>query len=128
MIDSVQIIKFDEKYIWLEITILNKGTKAAPIFGSKKTINDNVAIQFYFSGTPRLSRGSVLGDGIYLTDGLKETKGMLMPNIPYKHKAKVSLEKKIRFYKVLLLQIDAFNVIEQECDETNNVKAVLPNW
>jgi hypothetical protein len=122
------VIKYDESYIWLEITVLNKGTIPAPIFGSKKSIDDNVAIQFYFSGTPRLTRGSILGDGIFLSEGLKETKGMLAPNTPYKHLAKVSLEKKIRFYKVLLMQIDAFNIIDSECDETNNVKAILPNW
>jgi hypothetical protein len=128
VIDTVKVIKLDEDYIWLEITILNKGTEPVSIFGKKKSMEDNVAIHFYFSGAPRLTRGSVLGDGIFLTEGLKETKGILAPNIPYKHLAKVSLEKKMRFNKVLLLQIDAFNIIDNECDETNNVKAIVPNW
>lgn len=127
-LDSVSVIKMTEKYIEIEYTIINKGTAPAPIFGSKKSVTDNVALHFYFSGTPRLNRGSILAEGIYLTEGLKETKGMLMPNASYKSRFKLSLEKKNRFYGVIILQLDAFDILSHECDETNNVYPIVPKW
>ncbi len=126
--DSVSIIKMTEKYIEIEYSIVNKGTAPAPLFGTKRGVTDNVAIHFYFSGTPRLNRGSILAEGIYLTEGLRETKGMLMPNAVYKSRFKMSLEKKNRFYGVVILQLDAFDVLSHECDETNNVFPIVPKW
>ena len=128
MIDSVSIVNITEKYIEIEYSIINKGTAPAPIFGKKRSNTDNVAIHFYFSGTPRLTRGSILAEGIYLTEGLRETKGMLAPNMVYKNKFKLSLEKKNRFYGVIILQLDAFDVMRHECDETNNVFSIVPKW
>ena len=91
-------------------------------------VAQNVAVHFYYSGTPRLTRGAILADGIYLTEGLKETKGMLAPNAVYKNKFKLSLEKKNRFYGVIILQLDVFDVLRHECDETNNIFAIVPKW
>lgn len=127
VIDTVKVQKLDDKYIWLEITMLNKGTAPAPLFGAKRGNTDNVAIHFFFAGTKRLTRGAALADGIYLTEGLKETKGLLQPNIPYTQVFKLSLEKKTPFTGVIILQLDAFDVL-RECDETNNVKAIVPKW
>ena len=124
--DSVKVIKMTEKYIEIEFSIVNKGTFAAPIFGRKSTKEDNVAVHFYFSGTNRMTRGAIFVDGIYLTRGLKETKGWLTPNEVYTERIKLPLKKRISFYGVILLQLDAFDVLSQECDETNNVKAITP--
>lgn len=126
--DSVSIVKIEEKYIEIEYSIINKGTAPAPIFGTKRSVSDNVAVHFYFSGTPRLNRGSILADGIYLTEGLRETKGMLAPNAVYKNRFKLSLEKKNRFYGVVILQLDAFDILRRECDETNNNFSIVPKW
>jgi hypothetical protein len=126
--DTVTIIQIAEKYIEIEYSIINKGTTPAPIFGSKRTFQDNVALHFYFSGTPRLNRGSILAEAMYLTEGLKETKGMLAPNAIYKNRIKLSLEKKSRFYGVIILQLDAFDILRQECDETNNNYSIVPKW
>ena len=126
--DTIKIIKMTDKYIEIEFSIVNKGTFAAPIFGRKSTKEDNVAVHFYFSGTNRMTRGSIFVDGIYLTQGLKETKGWLTPNEVYTQRIKLSLKKRISFYGVILLQLDAFDVLSQECDETNNVKAITPRW
>ena len=128
MFDSVSIVKMTEKYIEIEYSIINKGTADAPIFGSKRANTDNVAVHFYFSGTPRLTRGSLLADGIYLTEGLRETKGMLAPNAVYKNRFKLSLEKKNRFYGVIILQLDTFDTLRHECDETNNIFSIIPKW
>jgi hypothetical protein len=126
--DSVSIVNMTEKYIEIKYSIINKGTAPAPIFGSKRTNTDNVAVHFYYSGTPRLNRGSILAEGIYLIEGLRETKGMLAPNAVYTNRFKLSLEKKNRFYGVIILQLDAFDILSHECDETNNVFAIVPKW
>jgi hypothetical protein len=126
--EGVSIVKMTEKYIEIEYSIVNKGTAPAPLFGTKRGVTDNVAIHFYFSGTPRLNRGSILAEGIYLTEGLRETKGMLAPNAVYKTRFKMPLEKKNRFYGVVILQLDAFDVLSHECDETNNVFPIVPKW
>ena len=82
--DSVTIGQITDKYVEIEYSIINKGNAPASIFGEKRSNSDNVAVHFYYSGTPRLTRGAILADGIYLTEGLRETKGMLMPNAVYK--------------------------------------------
>jgi hypothetical protein len=126
--DTVQVIRMEEKFIELAFTIRNKGSVPAPIFGKSRSKQDNVAIHFYFSGTSRMTRGAMLVDGIYLTHGLKDTKGMLAPNAVYSERIKLSLKKRIPLYGVILLQLDAFDVLRQECDETNNVQAITPRW
>ena len=126
--DSVSIVQMTDKYVEIEFSIVNKGNKPASIFGEKRSNSDNVAVHFYYSGTPRLTRGAILADGIYLTEGLRETKGMLIPNAVYKNKFKLSLEKKNRFYGVIILQLDVFDVMRHECDETNNIFAIVPKW
>ncbi|MBL7815522.1 MAG: hypothetical protein JNL70_10940 [Saprospiraceae bacterium] len=126
--DSVSVVKMTEKYVEIEYSIINKGTAPAPIFGTKRSNMDNVAIHFYFSGTPRLTRGSILAEGIYLTEGLRSTKGLLAPNAVYKGVFRLPLEKKNRFYGVIILQLDALDVMRHECDETNNIFAIVPKW
>ncbi len=126
--DTIKIIKMTDKYIEIEFSIVNKGNFSAPIFGSRFSKEDNVAVHFYFSGTNRMTRGAIFVDGIYLTQGLKETKGWLTPNEVYTERIKLSLKKRISFYGVILLQLDAFDILRQECDETNNVKAITPRW
>lgn len=126
--DSVSVIQITEKFIEIEYSIINKGTASAPLFGTKKSVKDNVAVHFYFSGTPRLNRGSILAEGIFLTEGLRETKGLLAPNTLYKNRFKLPLEKKNRFYGVVILQLDAFDILRRECDETNNVFSLVPKW
>jgi hypothetical protein len=126
--DTVKVLKRTGKYIELEFTIRNRGTVPAPIFGLKRGKSDNVAVHFYFSGTDRMTRGALFVDGIYLTKGLKQTKGLLSPNAVYTERLKLSLKKRISFYGVILLQLDAFDILRQECDETNNVQGIIPRW
>jgi hypothetical protein len=126
--DTVKVLRRENKYIELEFTIRNRGTVPAPIFGAKRGKSDNVAVHFYFSGTNRMTRGALFVDGIYLTKGLKQTKGMLAPNAVYTERLKLSLKKRISFYGVILLQLDAFDILRQECDETNNVQSIIPRW
>ncbi len=126
--DTVRVVKIAEKYIELEFVIRNKGNIPAPIFGTTHKMEDHVAVHFFFSGTQRLTRGAILADGIYLTEGLKNTKGLMYPQTTLIVRHKLSLEKKNKFNGVIILELDAFDVIPNECDETNNVKAIVPKW
>jgi hypothetical protein len=127
-IDSVQVLSISKKYMLIEFTVMNRGSRAAPLFGTRRSSDDNVAINFFFSGTTRLTRGALVAGGMFLENGLKETQGLLAPMKPYRQQYKLPLDKKTPFSTVLLLQIDCFDSLSQECDETNNVKALKPNW
>jgi hypothetical protein len=123
-IDGVRVLESNEKIIKVEFNLFNNGNKAANIYGETRKLEDNVAVRFYASGTQRLTRGSLIVDGIFISEGLKDTKGMLEPKKGVKLTYKVSAEKFTRFSKVMILQVDGFDVV-RECDETNNVNYVF---
>ncbi|MEN9610661.1 MAG: hypothetical protein RLZZ628_1475 [Bacteroidota bacterium] len=126
-LEDVKVLSLSKKNIEIEFTIVNKGVGDAPLFGAKKGKEDNVAIQFYLSSSPRLTRGSVALEGVYVTQGLEATQGKLAPNGRYRQKAKINIEKASQFSKVLILYVDNFDVL-RECDETNNEAHLTPNW
>ena len=128
VIDSIRVLKLTESYIQLDYTIRNKGTMPATIYGESRNIQKPLSVQFYFSGSSRLTRGSIFADGVFINDGLKDTKGVLSAGKGLKQSIKLSLEKKIRYYKVIVLEVDSLNRFENECDETNNVSSIIPEW
>lgn len=125
-IDAVRILETTPKYVKLEFIVFNKGNAPVNLWGATRKLEDNVAVQFYANGTPRLTRGSLIIDGIYIQDGLKETKGILAPNKGVKQVAKVATEKITRYNRVIILRIDGFDVVS-ECDETNNTNSIVPD-
>jgi hypothetical protein len=127
VLEDLKILSLTKKNMEIEFTIVNKGVGDAPLFGSKKGKEDNIAIQFYLSSSPRLTRGSIALEGVYVTKGLEATQGKLAPNGRYRQKAKINIEKANQFNKVLILYTDNFDVL-RECDETNNEAHIIPNW
>jgi hypothetical protein len=127
VLEDVKILSLSKKNLEIEFTIVNKGVGVAPLFGTKKGKEDNIAIQFYLSSSPRLTRGAVALEGVYVTKGLEATQGKLPPNGRYIQKAKINIEKVNQFNKVLILYTDNFDVL-RECDETNNEAHIIPNW
>jgi hypothetical protein len=127
VLEDVKILSLSKKNLEIEFTIVNKGVGDAPLFGSKRGKEDNIAIQFYLSSSPRLTRGAVALEGVYVTQGLEATQGKLVPNGRYRQKAKINIEKASQFNKVLILYTDNFDVL-RECDETNNEAHIIPNW
>lgn len=125
-IDAVRIIEATPKYIKLEFIVFNKGNAPVNLWGATRKLEDNVSVQFYVNGTPRLTKGSLIVDGIYIQDGLKETKGILAPNKGVKQIAKISTEKVTRYNRVIILRIDGFDIVS-ECDETNNTNSIVPD-
>jgi hypothetical protein len=127
VLEDVKVLSLSKKNLEIEFTIVNKGVGDAPLFGTKKGKEDNIAIQFYLSSSPRLTRGAVALEGVYVTKGLEATQGKLAPNGRYRQKAKINIEKANQFNKVLILYTDNFDVL-RECDETNNEAHIIPNW
>ena len=126
--DTVKVLKITTDYVELEISVKNAGTMPVNLWGPTRSIEDNVAIHFLFSGTKRLTRGAIMADGIFITEKTKNKNGILNPQEVLTFKHKVSLEKKNRFSGVIVLQLDAFDVITEECDETNNLFFCVPKW
>jgi hypothetical protein len=126
-LEDLKVLSLTKKNIELEFTIVNKGVGEAPLFGTKKGKEDNIAIQFYLSSSPRLTRGALPLEGIYLTQGLETTKGKLAAGGRYRQKVRINIEKANQFSKVLILYTDNFDVL-RECDETNNEAHIIPNW
>jgi hypothetical protein len=127
VLEDVKVLSLSKKNLEIEFTIVNKGVGDAPLLGTKKGKEDNIAIQFYLSSSPRLTRGAVALEGVYVTKGLEATQGKLAPNGRYRQKAKINIEKANQFNKVLILYTDNFDVL-RECDETNNEAHLIPNW
>jgi hypothetical protein len=126
-LEDLKVLSLTKKNMELEFTIVNKGVGEAPLFGTKKGKEDNIAIQFYLSSSPRLTRGALPLEGIYLTQGLETTKGKLAAGGRYRQKVKINIEKANQFSKVLILYTDNFDVL-RECDETNNEAHIIPDW
>jgi len=126
--DTVKVLKITPDYVELEISVKNAGTIPVDLFGETRSLEDNVAIHFLFSGTKRLTRGAIMADEIFITEKTKNKNGILKPNEILTFKHKLSLEKKNRFSGVIILQLDAFDTVQNECDETNNSFFCVPKW
>ncbi len=123
VIDSLEVLKKDKKFVYVEFLVKNEGKGAINVIGDKKDIEDNVVTRAYFSGTPRFSQGAIAADQIYL-QGLEETRGILFPGDSMKLQFKVSRRKQTKYTKMLLLFLDADRLVI-ECKESNNHAAVL---
>ena len=126
IVDSVSVLNLTSGSVTLQYFIRNIGTAPAPLNGDGALVKEKVAVQFFFSGSTRITRGSIFAYCAVITaDALKDTKGILGPGKAVRQTAKFSLENKPRFYKVILIEVDAVNAIENECDETNNVGFIV---
>jgi hypothetical protein len=126
-IEDIKVLSINKKQLELTFTVVNKGVSDALIFGTKRGKDDNVAVQFYLSSSPRLTRGSINLEAVFLTQGLESTNGKLPAGGRCIQKIKINIERANRFNKVLILYMDNFDVI-RECDETNNEASITPNW
>ncbi len=126
--DTVKVLRITPDFVELEISVKNAGTIPVDLFGATRSVDDNVAIGFLFSGTKRLTRGAIMADNIFITEKTKNKNGILKPSEILTFKHKLSLEKKNRFSGVIILQLDAFDTVQNECDETNNLFFCVPKW
>ncbi len=124
VLTELKVLKKSKKWITLEYTIQNQGKGPAAMLGDKKSDSDNVAIKVYIAGSPKISRGSLVLGGEYLTKGFKDRKGLIPPQESYTASIKLDFRKKTRFTPFVIVELDSFQNIK-ECDETNNTKEVL---
>lgn len=118
-IDEIRIIKKSKRWLMLEYTITNHGSSPANLYGDEKGDQDNVAIRANLSGTTKLTRGSIILGGDFVTNA--KNKGMLEVGKSYKGLMKLDISDMSRYTPVLILELDIYQTV-RECDETNNRK------
>lgn len=119
IISNASIIKSSKNNLKIECTILNQGTKSAPMHEYKKTTNEDISLAAYFSASSKMSRGSVLAGGHVITSGLEKSSGNLLPGESMTVRFSVSLEDKSRYLNSLIISVDSRQLI-YECVENNN--------
>ncbi len=123
VMDTVILVKKDKKNAYVKAQISNIGKGAINIIGDKKNVQDNINVGAYFSGTPKFSKGAILAGEVYIT-GLDDTDGILFPGDKIEIEMKVKRKAQSKYTKVLILIVDAKQVVI-ECNETNNNNSVL---
>ena len=119
VMESVKIVKQSGKSVTLEYVIANYGNGSAALFGESKKDDDNVAIKAHLSKSRKLTRGSIPLKGTYISKGVKNKSGMLLPKERVVNTMKIDVSKMTKFTPVLVLSLDGFQDVE-ECDEFNN--------
>ena len=119
VLESVKIIKQSGKSVTLEYVVANYGNGSAALFGESKKEDDNVAIKAHLSKSRKLTRGSIPLKGAFISKGVKNKSGMLLPKERVTNTMKIDVTKMTKFTPVLVLSIDGFQDV-QECDEFNN--------
>jgi hypothetical protein len=121
--DTAFVVRENAKNIVLRCVIRNRGAAAAPLAGRKAARTDNVALNFYFVGGDRLTRGAILAEGVFLRPKRAGGEDLLLPEETIESEFEVPLENHTRFSPNLALELDPFLAVS-ECDRTNNVKII----
>ncbi len=122
VLDSLVLLKRDKKYAYVKFRISNQGKGFVNVIG-EKTLDDNIVVGAFFSGSRKFSRGAIPADYIHLK-GLEKTKGILFPGDSMEVEMKVSRKKQSKYVKVLIVFVDSSQMI-LECNETNNRASVV---
>ncbi len=117
---DLEVVETKKSQIIVAYKLFNKGDAPVSLLGATKNKNDNVAIKMYYSRDDELQRGDILIGGKYISNkALKDKGGKLSAGETYAGTIKVSTKKKTSFTPFLILNVDAWETV-QECDETNN--------
>jgi len=121
--DTVFITQYTDKKMTLDYVVRNRGSQSARLLGDSPSREDNLAINVYFSGSLRLTRGAVLGDGIFVREGRETLDGVLLPGQQLQGSLVVNLKDRTSFSPNLILELDPFQTV-RECDKANNTWGV----
>ena len=121
--DTVFVSRYTDKMMTVQYVLRNQGNQAAQLLGSTKSRDDNMAVNVYFSGGLRLTRGAILADGEFVREGRETLDGLLLPGQQLHGYLDISLKNRTRFSPNLVLELDPFQSVP-ECDRTNNVWGV----
>ncbi len=123
--DTAFVAQYNDKTMLLRFAVRNAGTAAAHLLGdSGRSAADNVAVNVYFVSGAKLSRGAIYADGVFIREGVETLDGILLPGQVLYGALEISLKNRSRFSPNLVFELDPFQRVD-ECDRTNNTRAVL---
>ncbi len=123
--DTAFVAQYNDKTMLLRFAVRNAGTAAANLLGdSGRSAADNVAVNVYFVSGAKLSRGAIYADGVFIREGVETLDGILLPGQVLYGALEISLKNRSRFSPNLVFELDPFQRVN-ECDRTNNTRAVL---
>lgn len=124
IIESMELVKFNDKKAVVEYTLKNVGKGPAAIYDPNDKKAPALGIRAYISGSDQITKGSLNIGGFYSERGLEKSAGMLDPNESLTETIEIDIRRKSRYMKVLIFSADAFLKL-QECDRTNNTYHIV---
>lgn len=121
--DTVFVSRYTDKMMTVSYVLRNQGSHVAHLLGPTKSRDDNMAVNVYFSGGLRLTRGAILADGDFIREGRETLDGLLLPGQQLHGSLDISLKNRTRFSPNLVVELDPFQTVP-ECDRSNNVWGV----
>jgi hypothetical protein len=122
--DTAYIVEYTDKSMSLQFLIRNAGNAAARLLGASDKIEDNLGVNVYFNSSPKLTRGAIFAEGIFIREGVETLDGVLLPGQALQGEIKINLANRTKFTPNLIFELDPFQTV-QECDRTNNTRAIL---
>lgn len=124
MLDTAYIVQYTDKAMSLRFVVRNVGNATAQLLGATDSLEDNLAINVYFTSGTKLTRGSILADGVFVQKGRETLDGMLLPGHFLQGDIEISLSKRTAFMPNLVFELDPFHTV-RDCSRANNTKAVV---
>ena len=120
VLQNIQVLKRRKNTIVLEYQLTNRGFGKAPVVVGRKKEQQGLAIRANLSSTEKLTRGAIPLGGIFL-EGDELT---LASGESYTGTLKLDLHKLTKFTPILILELDAYEFVD-ECNEENNLSTLL---
>lgn len=122
--DTAYIVEYSDNSMTLRFFIRNLGNAAARLLGASDKDEDNLAVNAYFNSSPKLTRGAIFVESIFIQKGRETLDGALLPGQALQGEIKISLANRTKFTPNIVLELDPFQTIK-ECDQANNTRAVM---
>jgi hypothetical protein len=122
--DTAFVVEYTERSMSLEFVLRNQGALPAKLLGSTTRREDNLAVNVYFNSGMQLTRGAIFAGGMFVQEGRETIGGLLLPGQQLRGNLEISLKGRTRFAPNLIFELDPFQALD-ECDRTNNTKALL---
>ncbi|MFN4255614.1 MAG: hypothetical protein ACK4Q5_11470 [Saprospiraceae bacterium] len=125
--DTIYIVKQSAKTMRLHFVLRNVGDATARLLGPTDEREDNLAVNVYFVSGQKLTRGSFLADGMFFKNKDIE-QGILLPGRRLHGEIEISTRNRTRFQPNLVFELDPFQSLADECNKTNNTRALVVNF
>lgn len=122
--DTAYIVEYTDKSMSFQFIVRNAGNAAARLLGASDKVEDNLGVNVYFNSSPKLTRGAIFAEGLFIQEGKETLDGVLLPGQALQGEIKISLANRTKFTPNIILELDPFQSV-QDCDRTNNTRAIL---